>query len=58
MGRFDWFAWISHTFSEILLTPCDDQFLYNLSLIKLCLACAKQNAAVNTASDARSLLAK
>ena len=44
-------------FSEILLTACVDQLIYNLSLIKLCLACAKQNAAVN-ASDARTLLAK
>ena len=43
------------TIFEILLT---DQLLYNLSLIKLCLACAKQNAAVNTASDACLLLAK
>ena len=41
--------------SEILLTAGADQLLYNLSLIKLCLACAKQNAAVN-ARDACSLL--
>ena len=34
-----------------------DQVLYNLSLIKLCSACGKQNAAVN-AVDACSLLAK
>ena len=43
--------------SEILLTAGADQLLYNLSLIKLCSACAKQNAAVN-ASDACSLLTK
>ena len=43
--------------SEILLTACADQLLYNLSLIKLCSACAKQNTSVN-ASDACSLLAK
>ena len=42
--------------SEIL-TACSDQLSYNLSLIKLCSTCAKQNAAVN-ASDACSLLAK
>ena len=34
--------------SEILLTACADQLLYNLSLIKLCSACAKQNATVKT----------
>ena len=44
--------------SEILLTACLDQLLYNLSLIKLCSVCAKQNAAVKIASDACSLLAK
>ena len=43
--------------SEILLTACADQLLYNLSLIKLCSTCAKQNTSVN-ASDAYSLLAK
>ena len=43
--------------SEILLTACTDQLIYNLSLIKLCSTCAKQIAAVN-ASDACSLLAK
>ena len=43
--------------SEILLTAGADQLLYNLSLIKLCSACAKQNTPVN-ASDACSLLAK
>ena len=43
--------------SEILLTACADQLIYNLSLIKLCSECAKQNAAVN-ASHACSLLAK
>ena len=30
---------------------CVDQFLYNSNLIKLSSACAKQNAAVKTASD-------
>ena len=44
--------------SEMLLTATADQLLYNSSFIKLCLACAKQNAAVKTASDACSLLAK
>ena len=39
--------------SEILLTACADQLLYNLSLIKLCSACAIKNT-----SDAYSLLAK
>ena len=29
--------------SEILLTACADQLLYNLSLINLCSACAKQS---------------
>ena len=43
--------------SETLLTACADLLLYNLSLIKLYSAFAKQNAAVN-ASDACSLLAK
>ena len=42
--------------SEILLTACADQLLYNLSLDKLCQSCATQNAAVKT--DACSLLAK
>ena len=43
--------------SEILLTAGPDQLFYNLSLIKLCSACAKQNAAAN-ASDASLLLTK
>ena len=43
---------------EILLTACADQLLHNLSLIKLCLTCVKQNAAVKTGIDACSLLAK
>ena len=47
---------IVHT--EIPLTTCTDQLQYNLSLVKLCSACVKQNAAVKTASDACSLLAK
>ena len=54
--EFDWFAWLYIALSEIL-TSCIDQLLYNLSLIKLCSACAKQNAIVS-ASDACSLLAK
>ena len=44
--------------SEILLAACTDQLLYNLSLIKLCLACVKQNTAANAASDSCSFLAK
>ena len=40
---------------HIALSP--NQLFYNLSLIKLCAAYAKQNAAVN-ASGASSLLAK
>ena len=44
-------------FSKILLTAYLDHLLYNLSLVKLRLACAKQNAAVN-ASYACSLLAR
>ena len=42
--------------SEMLLTACSDQLLYNLSLIKLCSACVKQNTAVKTAIDVCSLL--
>ena len=52
---FDWlifkgeqFDWFLLALSEILLTACADQLLYNLSLIKLCSACAKQNATVKT----------
>ena len=44
--------------SEILLTACADQLLYNLSLTRLCSACVKQNTAVKTAIDAFSLPAK
>ena len=44
--------------SEILLTALADQLLHNLSLIKLSLACLKQNTAVKTVIDACSLLAK
>ena len=29
---------------KIVLTACADQLIYNLSLIKLCSTCAKQNA--------------
>ena len=43
------------TLSEILLTACADQLIYNL--IKLYSTCGKQNAAVNE-SDSCSLLAK
>ena len=43
--------------SEILLTVCADQLSYNLSLIKLYSACAKQNAAAKNASGACSFLA-
>ena len=41
-----------------MLKACANQLLYNLGLIKLCLACVKQNTAVKTASDACPLLAK
>ena len=43
--------------SEVVLTTCTNQLIYNLKVIELCLACAKQNVAVN-ASNACSLLAK
>ena len=57
-----WWTWLvcfefHIALSEILLTDCADQLLYNLSLIKLCSACAKQNTSVN-ASYACSVLAK
>ena len=55
MSKFDWFLWISYS---TLFTACADQLLYNLSLIKLCSACVKQNTAVKTALDACSLLTK
>ena len=42
----------------MFLTACADQLLFNLSLIKLYTACAKQNTAVKTASDACLLVAK
>ena len=42
---------------EFHIAVSPDQLLYNLSLIKLCSACAKQNTALN-ASDACSLLGK
>ena len=44
------------TLSEILLTACADQLLNNWNLIKFCLTCAEQNAAVRIASDACSML--
>ena len=57
-----WAIWlVSLNFTvhaEILLRACADQLLYNLSLIRLCSACVKQNKAVKTASNACSLLAK
>ena len=43
--------------SEVVLTTCTNQLIYNLKVIELCLACVKQNVAVN-ASNACSLLAK
>ena len=43
--------------SEVVLTTCTNQLIYNLKVIELCLACTKQNVAVN-ASNACSLLAK
>ena len=55
MGKFDWFIWISQS---TLFTTCADQLLCCLSLIKWCSAFVKQNAAVKTAIDAFSLLAK
>ena len=45
-------------YSEVLLAACADQLLNNLRLIKLCLAYAKQNAAVMTVGDAFPLLVK
>ena len=44
--------------SEILLTPSTDQLFYNLSLIKLCSACEKQNTGVKSAINACLLIAK
>ena len=44
--------------SKILLTDCVKQLLYYLSLIILYFECAKQKAAIKTASNACSLLAK
>ena len=43
--------------SKIMLTACDDQLLYKLSLIKLCSACAKQNAVVKKANNVCLMLA-
>ena len=58
-------VYYDHGFSEfhiahsvILLTACAYQLLHNLSLIKLCSACVKQNTATKTAIDACSLFAK
>ena len=39
-------------------TACAGQLLYNLSLIKLCSACTKQNETVKATSDTCSFLAK
>ena len=67
--NFDWLAhfwrWanliglleFNITPSEMLLTACADQILYNLNLTKLCSVCAKQNVAVKTISNACSVLA-
>ena len=44
--------------SERLLTACADQLSCNLSLIKLCSACVKQNTALKTAINACSLIAR
>ena len=41
---------------KTLLTACPNQLLYNFSLIELCVACEKQNAAVKTTWDACLLL--
>ena len=41
-----------------MLTACADQLLCNLSLIKLCSTCVKQNTAVKPAINACSMLAK
>ena len=58
MRKFDWLLEFHIAHSKILLAACADQLLYNLSLIKLCSTCAKQNASVKTESDACLLLAK
>ena len=51
-------ALVAHiALSEKFLTDYADQLLCNLSLTKLCSACAKQNTSVN-ACNACSLLAK
>ena len=47
IGLFDFYI----AYSEILFTACADYLFNNSSLIKLCLSFAKQNAAVETASD-------
>ena len=54
IGLFDFYI----AYSEILFTACADYLFNNSSLIKLCLSFAKQNAAVETASDDCSLFAK
>ena len=49
LANFHWLAKLTDllefhkSLSEMLLTACADQLLHNLSLIKLYLACAKQN---------------
>ena len=49
LANFRWLAKLTDllefhkSLSEMLLTACADQLLHNLSLIKLYLACAKQN---------------
>ena len=57
--QFHSFAWISNSTLRNIVNSfvSADQLIFVLSLIKLCSACAKQNAAVN-ASDVCLLLAK
>ena len=47
IGLFDFYI----AYSETLFTACADYLFNNASLIKLCSSFAKQNAAVETASD-------
>ena len=45
MSKFDWFAWKWDRALQNTVNSCVDQLQYNLNLIKLCSAYAKQNAA-------------
>ena len=45
MSKFDWFTWIWDSALENIVNSCTDQLWYNLNLIKLCSAYAKQKAA-------------